>query len=133
MRRATLITLLLPALFLVDNPARAGQRMAYEVFIDTAARIAYGSMGDVRNSLDTKQYIECTHWVSAGGEQIFCAAQDAAGIARACYVPAADVPRFRAVVASISDSSNLYFTWSASNLCTYIQVRNSSQFAPRVP
>ena len=116
------------ALALGVTPALAGYKTTVPVYIDSAARTALGSLGTVRNSADSNQWIGCS--VSSGGTGspwARCYATNAAGQSVSCTAFDAEL-----VVAagSIRPTSYVKFVWDTYGECTQIRVENWSAYRP---
>lgn len=111
--------------------ARAGYKVGYPVQIDTVNRSASGTLGTVRDTTDTAQYIGCNiHASSTTGATIYCTAADAQGVSAACSSSAQSLLQ---VLTTLQSDSHLAFKWDASGACTYISVDTSSAFTPKSP
>ncbi|MCP3100784.1 hypothetical protein LZ198_18090 [Myxococcus sp. K15C18031901] len=111
--------------------AHAGAKLISDVTVNTASRIAGGSMADARKSADVLQYIACrTVAQRAGASYAVCEARDAWGTYGQCTTWDTGLI---AAVQGIGPSSYVLFKWDAAEVCTNIEVHNSSQYAPMTP
>lgn len=116
---------------LVSAAAFAGFKSGWEVSIDTVNRNASGTLGNVRNSADNTQHIGCSvSLTSSGLSSMFCSARNAAGTIVSC---SSNLASFVALVQSIKQDSQVYFSWDTSGTCTYLYVAEYSYNAPKIP
>src|SRR5262249_5077931 len=112
------------------QPARAGEKVATAAFVDTASKIAGGSLGTARNSSDGLQVVSCG--LSQSGNNVFasCFVRDAAGHQASCNSIS---PSITQTIAAVSGDSYVEFLWDASGACTFVEVINSSKSEPKIP
>jgi hypothetical protein len=117
---------------LAANVVWAGQRGGWEVGIEAVERNAYGTIGTVRNSVDSVQYIGCSIRTFDTGptQYVTCYAKDALGAYASCSTSAQN---FVTVAETITTDSHIYFSWNDLGQCTYLFVDNGSINAPKTP
>jgi hypothetical protein len=115
----------------LSGSAVAGEKTKHEVDINTTISYANGSMGSVRNSRDSNQFIGCyiSIYNSGGTSMGACFARNAAGQTAGCSF--FYKPEFESILTGMSDSSLIHFNWDESNRCSRITVQNFSQYEPR--
>ncbi len=90
---------------------------------------ASGTMGNVRNTADTVQYIGCT--LSSGPYAVLsCSARNASGTTVACSTTAPEVTN---VAHAMTSEAHIHFYWDGSGACTYLVVRTDSRYSPKQP
>jgi hypothetical protein len=107
--------------------SQAGQKLTQTVTVNTASRVAYGSLGSARASADTVQFIGCSALHTGA---TICTAKNSAGTSATCSTTD---PAFRSAANSLNGDSRLEFGWNTSGACTYLQVENYSSWAPKQP
>ena len=97
------------------------------VYKSSSGCSAYGSMYSARYySSDSSQYIGCLSASdTVSSTYITCAARDANNIVLTCYSTTAD-GQARQAVASVNQTSAIYFAADSSGKCTYISIGNYS-------
>jgi hypothetical protein len=109
--------------------ASAGTKWNRSVTLDPSYRYAYGSVGTARNSTDNLQYIGCeAYYFSSGFVHLYCAARNAAGTTVSCYT--SNLTQVQAA-SQMTDSSLIYFTYDANNVCTLVAISNYSAYEPK--
>jgi hypothetical protein len=118
--------------------AHAGWRNPVPVTVRTQTynggsyKEAWAALGDARASTDNFQYLTCR--IAAGTLDsrpgVACWAGDASLNYASCVTSA---PQMVAIVASISDSSWVYFRDDGAGNCVDIEIYQSSTYAPRQP
>ena len=110
----------------------AGRKDRWPVVVDNANKVAYGSLGDARNSADTVQSIGCSVFYDTANQrnQVSCSATDAAGVSAQC---ASQDPNLVQIGAAISSNSFVQFRWDATGACTTVFVMKSSSLTPPKP
>ena len=108
--------------------ATAGEKLKAEVNVNTYYQFAEGSMGSVRNSRDSIQYIGCYSAANRDGFLGFCKARDASGVIRACSTNQEHLVR---QMTAVTDSAYIYFAWGEFGECAWIEVGNHSWWEPR--
>lgn len=131
-------------ILVASKPAGAGLAQSFPVAIDQVNRVASGSLGSARNSLDAVQYIGC--WNSMSGYydnngsipindpdyhlvvQLVggCYAVDSAGNFAICSMVPGEL-------APMAPDSYVVFSWDANSNCTGLQVWTYSQTSPKTP
>ncbi|MBZ4414506.1 hypothetical protein OWM54_19970 [Myxococcus sp. MISCRS1] len=116
---------------LIGTAAWAGAKSTNTVLVNLSAMNASGSMGDARNSADTRQFIGCSITTYVGSAPTLgCFAMDSAGNYGGCSSTNADLV---ATARSITTDSYLVFNWDAWTSCTSLHVTNASHGAPKQP
>lgn len=117
--------------FGLSGRAQAGTRGSYTIFIDTAQRLAQGTLATVRKSADTFGYIGCkVTGTSTGSVTTTCTARNAAGtVSVSC---SSSSPQIATAAAAINGDSFLRFYWNAANQCTQVEAENSSAYEPKL-
>ena len=105
-------------------PALAGSKSYPQVTI--SGNTASGALGTARR-MSGNQYIACA--VYGSSLHVQCTAQMANGTAAYCVTPS-NQSRAALTVSALNDDSYLEFGWDSSHTCTYIKVKNSSQYEP---
>jgi hypothetical protein len=111
----------------LGGTALGGQQQYHPVVVSQTFRVAYGSMGDARNSADATQYIGCHLYSNSSGTTLACEAVDAAGTTGTCTTNDANMI---ATARSIGSASRIHFEWSSISGCTVLQVQNYSWARP---
>jgi hypothetical protein len=109
---------------LASTAALAGFRIAQQVVISDAGRLANGVLSYVSNTPDTTQYIGCYSLSGLG----ICSAKDKTGLLRSC---ATSDPELLAVIRSLNGDSYLIFWWDTNGRCSNIEVDNASYSPPK--
>ncbi|WP_146209784.1 hypothetical protein [Vitiosangium sp. GDMCC 1.1324] len=91
---------------------------------------ASGTMGTVRNSSDTLQYIGCTVAGNATSKWVSCSARNASNVTVSCTSWEPNI--IQAAYAMTSDA-HISFSWDASGACTTLSVRADSRYRPKEP
>lgn len=121
----------LAAVFAFSGRAQAGARGSYTMFIDTANRMAQGTLATVRKSADTFGYIGCkVTGTSTGSVTTSCSARNNAGTVSVSCTSSS--PQIASAAAAINGDSFLRFYWNASNQCTQVEAENSSAYEPKL-
>jgi hypothetical protein len=109
-------------------PVHAGVKSDVPVTADPVNRFGRGALGTARNSADAVQYIYCYvgHSVSYNG---FCSAHDTAGNTVSCFTTD---PNKVAIIAAMTGSSYVFFSYDVNGTCTNVLVENASFFPPMV-
>jgi hypothetical protein len=107
--------------------AWAGLANTFEVTLDATAKVAYGSLYDVRHSADGVQHIGCSVGVSSGRAHVICEARNAAWASLNCW---SDDPEMVKAAQALTDNGYVYFTCDASNVINYLYVSKSSVWLP---
>jgi hypothetical protein len=106
--------------------ALAGLKQSFTVVISA---ISFGgTLGDIRASSDTRQYLGC---VTRSGYAGTCTAKDASNVTKTCVFNTTN--GLDRAVALIGNMSNVVVWYDANGYCTDIQVDNSSYNRPMVP
>lgn len=118
------------ATVLCVSSAWAGRKFAAPVTINSTQQWAAGSLGSARNSIDTVQYIVCSVVSSStpGGDLAFCTARRSDGAMATCTTTKANM---LAGARAISSQAYINFGWDDEGECTYLQIRNSSEYEPK--
>lgn len=134
MKKYLLLAILSICGLCISNDSYAGRRLVQEVVVNTTAKYANGSVGSARASADNNQYIGCYISVTSGGSSsvISCNATNSANVSISCNKSNPSAAMLQAV-ASVSESSYIYFTLDASGYCSVVQVTNSSSNRPMTP
>ncbi|MCP3063203.1 hypothetical protein LXT21_30945 [Myxococcus sp. K38C18041901] len=117
---------------LIGTAAWAGAKNYDPVIIDLATDRASGSLGDARNSADTRQFIGCSITTTVGSAPILgCFAYDVAGTYFACSSTNSDL---LATARSITTDSFISFNrYPGTATCSVLSVVNASLGAPKQP
>jgi hypothetical protein len=112
--------------------ARAGYKATYPVIVNPTSRYAYGTLSDTRASSDTTSWFGCTAWYynSATLPSASCGGQDSSGNSFYCNASNAN---FAAAVNALHGDSYFYMTWDSSGNCTWMEVNQNSDIAPKQP
>lgn len=110
--------------------ASAGNKSSEAVAINTAVRIAYGSVGSARNSADSIQWIGCSLAGYPTAVSASCSGSTATGITFTCIVPSTS--KIVDVVKSIQGDSRIRIEWDAAGTCTRLDLSNDSRREPKV-
>jgi hypothetical protein len=90
---------------------------------------ASGTMGNVRNSADTVQFIGCT--LSSGPYAVVsCTARNTSGTTVACSSAAHEIT---SVAHAMTSDAHIQFSWDTSGACTSLSIRTDSRYAPKSP
>jgi hypothetical protein len=109
--------------------AQAGLKSSIPVSI--SFNQAYGSAGSARNSVDSKQRIDCQFSGTTTGVGVYCFAEDVNGTVKACS--SAD-PSFVAAATKFQPDSLILFNFDPiTAACTQLQVLTASQEEPKRP
>jgi len=117
----------------VAIPVYAGYKETHTVYIDLTNRYANGSLGDVRASGDTGQYVGCsaTAWPGSSLPYAYCQAGNANWTQFAsCTTQDA---KLVASIQSMSSDAFVEFGWDTNSVCTYVNVQHKSYYAPKTP
>lgn len=127
--RLHLLPLVLLAV-LASTPAWGGLDLGWEVTVDTTNRDASGTLGSVRNSSDSVQYIGCSMYTYDTGSTInvVCVAKDESGTLASCSTSASN---FVEVATTLGSESHVLFSWDTSGECTYLFVSDYSYLEPK--
>lgn len=128
--RGTKVLLAVVIAILLTDSARAGQKQANAVVIDTTNRVAIGSLGAARNSIDSLQQLACDVTATSTGTTAICLAINASGTSASCTVPTGVTSMFD-VLKGLNGDSVLEFKYDASGNCTLIAVGNDSVVPPK--
>lgn len=122
-------TAAIAAASLLSMPAFAGYKQNGSVYIDTVNKTASGSLADARQDggnafVSTNSYATTTY--------VYAQVQfrNAADQYASCWTQNRDL---YAVIQSAKGDSYVVASWDASGQCTYVNVFNSSYFAPKAP
>ena len=121
---SALIACLTLAAVLAGSRAFAGQKWGPSL-VYLSENTAQGNLTDVRTSADATQYIGCQVSASPGSSFVFCAARNAAGLAKGC---SSSLPELVAVANAVEPGTYLYFSWDNTGACNYIQASHYSGF-----
>lgn len=120
---------------LVAPSARAGSKGTFP--IQVTSNHAHGQYGNVRASSSSSEFITCwtEAWGGPGEEEtapmITCLARNNSGVQRACV---SSDPRFVATAGTVNGDSYVAFDIDTVDfVCTYLQVENGSNLAPKAP
>ena len=91
---------------------------------------ASGTMGTVRHSADTIQYIGCTVSANATAKWVGCSARNASNVTVSCTSWSPEI--VQAAHAMTSDA-HISFSWDGSGACTALSVRADSRYRPKEP
>jgi hypothetical protein len=114
--------------------AHSGVKENATVVVSTAAKIAYGSFGSARNSLDSYQKLYCWVWsfddagtpFESGG----CYARDYnLSVSAMCGTT---LPGLLQAIRGLNDDAYISFAWDVNGQCTSIKNHNGSMYAPKV-
>ncbi len=111
--------------------ALAGTRVGYsDCEINLSSRLAHCNLADARDATSGSTYVKCELSTYSTGTQqyVHCQARNAAGDFAYC---SSTNPNFVSVVQAMGDDSLIYFKWDANYACTYLEIDNSSVYAPR--
>jgi hypothetical protein len=108
----------------------AGTKTSFPVFVDDVAMTAAGSLGSTRNTADTSSLLGCEVESdnSGNGSFGFCSARNAAGTIGVCSTSS---PELVAAMRSLNGDSFLEFEWDANGNCTFIEIDNGADLAPK--
>jgi hypothetical protein len=129
MRKFTIIASVIAALAL-QSVANAGYRSTIGVTVyRSTTSYAIGSVSTARYYTgDSSQYIGCSSSSdTVSSTYISCSARDASGNYVYCYTTSA-TDAARQAVASVNNTSYIYFLVNASGQCTYITIGNYSYY-----
>ncbi|MFY1830818.1 hypothetical protein ACN47A_33215 [Myxococcus fulvus] len=117
---------------LIGTAAWAGAKNYDPVSIDLGTDRASGSLGDARNSADTRQFIGCSITTFVGSAPTLgCFAYDVSGTFFACSSTNSDL---MATARSITTDSTITFTrYPGTSICASLSVVNASHGAPKQP
>lgn len=128
--------LILALIAVTSASAFAGYKSTHNVVIQSNG-ISYGAMGTARNSADSLQYIGCELMASTSWSNLYCRARDSAGNTRMCWNDANAHDEMRQAVTAMTDSSWIRFDVDLGaadpTRCTFVNVINSSRYAPPQP
>jgi hypothetical protein len=91
---------------------------------------ASGTMGTVRHSADTLQYIGCTVAANAASKWVACSARNASNVTVTCTSWAPDIVQ---VAHAMTSDAHISFSWDGSGACTGLSVRPDSRYRPKEP
>jgi hypothetical protein len=127
MNKKIVTTLVLGLAALGSSNAFAGYKRTDTIYV--ASYIATGSVGSVRNSADTSQYISCTEYAWPGSPpSLYCSAYNGSSYA-SC---SSSDPTLLAAALSVGVNSFIEFAWDANGKCNFLQVSNGSLYEPAV-
>ena len=112
------------------SPAMAGAKLNFGVGINLAARVAWGSFGDARNSADSNTSVAISIGGAKGSLWANVHIQDSAGTNAYCYT---SEPSIVQALQSANSDGYVYVTWDASGQCNYVGVYNASAYAVKLP
>jgi len=117
---------------LLSGSAFAGQKTSGPtVSIYGGGLRANGSLGAVRNSSNTVEYIGCkVTATSSGSLSALCSAQDSTGLQFSCSTSVAAMVN---VALTLSGDSSLALIRDGAGTCTSISIENSSTYVPKAP
>ena len=114
--------------------ALAGKKLSAQVTVTVFADGSFqamGGLGSARSSADSTQFILCETFGGVSWRQALCFASDAAGTARSCW---SNEPLFVDTASTASGDSWIKFQApSHGGQCTFIEVKNSSEYLPKSP
>jgi hypothetical protein len=90
----------------------------------------HGSLGAVRNSPSTTEFIGCRVSAGTSGTTVSCSAQDSAGATFDCSSSNANLVN---AALALSGDSWLNVNRDTTGTCTFIAVENSSVHVPKAP
>jgi hypothetical protein len=130
MRNAFLIASVLALAAVGAHEAGAGRKHYYNVQVDNTARWAGGTMGTVRSSSDTVQYLGCFAYYWPGvAPSLWCFAQPITGSAASCSTTD---PNMLSMYAAMPSDAQLRFSWNGG-ACTEFIMQNRSENQPKAP
>jgi len=122
---------LIAAILGMSATALAGFKTFSAIYVDAGAGLAYGSMGYVRASADSVQYIGCTASGYPTYVSMSCSARDAAGAFVFCT---STNPNLVTAVSALNSDSSILFTWEpATGQCSVVRATTSSYYQPKAP
>jgi hypothetical protein len=127
-------TLAAASLFAVR--AFAGYKSTAYITVVPSIRVAFGSIGDARNSADLNQQIGCVVTQSGiGGDHLagYCTATDANGTGGFCSLPSTAIDGYLKAIATIQPNSYIYFEWDANYNCKDLEIYSTSNYRPLTP
>ena len=134
MRRYTRVPTVfaLTTMMALSTAAWAGAKGGSGVTLTTSGDngTASGSMGAVRSSADTVQFIGCVVSGSGTHEWVSCSARNASNVAVSCS--SAD-PAIVHAAQTMTADAHLSFSWNGSGACTALHVRTDSRYTPKQP
>lgn len=113
----------------VTREVSAGSKIYYGANVNTTTRVAWGAVGTVRNSTDTREAVGC--WVDylPTGASAQCFVTTPANVSGSC---ATTDPDMIAAIAALAGDTSFRIEWDASNACTRFTLLVGSQIEPRV-
>lgn len=109
--------------------ASAGSKIYYGANVNTTTRVAWGSVGTVRNSVDTREAVGC--WVDyyPTGPSATCFVTTPANVTGSC---ATIDPEMIAAISTMAGDTSFRIEWDGGNQCTHFILLVGSQIEPRV-
>ncbi|WP_147332765.1 hypothetical protein [Archangium gephyra] len=90
---------------------------------------ASGTMGTVRGSSDTLQYIGCTVSATAGSSRaVWCSARNSSNVTVTC---SSAEPEIVQVMDAVTSDAHIAFSWDAQGSCIGLSVRPDSRYKPK--
>ncbi|WP_242107338.1 hypothetical protein [Luteimonas aquatica] len=127
MNSSAVFAVVMLAGFFASTSAQAGQVGYSPATVSLPNKTAYGSVRDARNSADTKQHVGCGTSATPGDEWAWCEINDAAGVQAYCT---SNDPKIVATARAADETSYIQFNWDNNHICTWLAVRNYSDYAP---
>jgi len=129
MRKYLLLFLIgISGLFVSESSSYAGKRETSTVTVDNVNRIAFGSLGDARNSSDNYQLIGCI-LTSGSSVRLNCYATNSSNVSASCTLTTVPTAMLNAAT-SISPNSKIIFTWDSFGACKSLTVYSMSIYSP---
>ncbi len=91
---------------------------------------ASGTMGAVRASADTVQFIGCALIGSGGAQWVNCQARNVSNVYVACNSAAHEIVD---AAKSMTSDAHISFNWDGSGACTALNIRTDSRYTPKQP
>lgn len=113
----------------VAHEVRAGSKLYYGASVNTTTRVAWGSVGTVRNSADTREAVGC--WVDyfPTGPSAQCFVTTPSNVTGSCST---SDPEMVAAIAALAGDTQFRMEWDAWNQCNHFVLLVGSQVEPRV-
>lgn len=93
---------------------------------------ASGTMGTVRNSSDTLQYIGCAVYAYDSEAQalVYCSARNTSNVTVSCTSTAHELV---SLAHAMTSDAHVSFSWNGSGACTALTIRTDSRYPPKSP
>lgn len=113
----------------VAREVSAGSKIYLGTGVNMTSRAAWGSVGTVRNSTDTREAVGC--WVDyfPTGPSAQCFITTPSNVTASC---ATSDPDMVAAIAALAGDTQFRIEWDASNQCSRFVLLVGSQIEPRV-